>query len=88
MKQSNLSADDDAPTREFVRPARGFSYRTPDTSGDGLWDASDVARYLKVSRFWVYHRAEAGLLPCIRVGGLLRFDPECGSRLHSGRRGV
>jgi hypothetical protein len=23
----------------------------------------------------VYHRAEAGLLPCIRVGGLLRFDP-------------
>lgn len=41
----------------------------------GLWDAQDVARYLKVSRSWVYHRAEAGLLPCIRVGGLLRFDP-------------
>ena len=43
---------------------------------DGLWDANDVAAYLKVSRSWVYHRAEAGLLPCIRVGALLRFAPE------------
>src|SRR6266478_8521607 len=23
----------------------------------------------------IYQRAEAGLLPCLRVGGLLRFDP-------------
>ena len=40
-----------------------------------LWDANDVARYMKVSRSWVYQRAEAGLLPCLRLGGLLRFDP-------------
>jgi excisionase family DNA binding protein len=40
-----------------------------------LWDANDAARYLKVSRSWVYQRAEAGVLPCLRVGGLLRFDP-------------
>lgn len=48
------------------------------TSNDGsdtLWDANDVARYLKVSRSWVYHRAEAGLLPYLRVGSLLRFEP-------------
>ena len=45
-------------------------------TGDGLWDAKDVAQYLKVSRSWVYHRAESGLLPCLRVGGLLRFDPQ------------
>jgi excisionase family DNA binding protein len=44
-------------------------------SNDSLWSATDVARYLKVSRSWVYHRAEAGLLPYLRVGGLLRFDP-------------
>ncbi len=31
---------------------------------DELWDANDAARYLKVSRSWVYQRAEAGLLPC------------------------
>jgi excisionase family DNA binding protein len=40
-----------------------------------LWDASDVARYLKASRSWVYHQAEAGRLPHLRIGGLLRFDP-------------
>ena len=40
-----------------------------------LWDANDVARYLKVSRSWVYQRAESGRLPSLRVGGLVRFDP-------------
>lgn len=41
----------------------------------GLWDANDVAAYLKTSRSWVYKQAEAGLLPCLRIVGLLRFDP-------------
>jgi excisionase family DNA binding protein len=44
--------------------------------GNQLWDANDVARYLKVSRSWVYQRAEAGLLPCLHLGGLIRFDSE------------
>jgi excisionase family DNA binding protein len=48
---------------------------TPAEPADELWDANDVARYLKASRSWVYQRAEAGLLPCLRMGGLLRFDP-------------
>ena len=48
---------------------------TSDDESDTLWDAADVARYLKVSRSWVYHRAEAGLLPYLRVGALLRFEP-------------
>jgi excisionase family DNA binding protein len=42
----------------------------------GLWDANQVARYLRVSRSWVYHRAESGLLACRRVGGLLRFEAD------------
>jgi hypothetical protein len=42
---------------------------------DGLWTADDVARFLKTSRSWVYHRAQAGRLPCLKIGGLLRFDP-------------
>jgi excisionase family DNA binding protein len=66
--------DEEAPTQIFEprdrRPAVSVVGER-----DALWDANDVARYLKVSRSWVYHRAEAGLLPCIRVGGLLRFDP-------------
>ena len=45
-------------------------------SSDDLWDTNDVARYMKVSRSWVYHQAEAGNLPYLRVGALLRFDPE------------
>ncbi len=49
--------------------------RPVDTT-DELWDANDVARYLKVSRSWVYQRAEAGRLPCLRVGGLVRFNPD------------
>ena len=44
-------------------------------AGEGLWDAKDVARYLKASRSWVYHHAESGELPCLHVDGLLRFEP-------------
>jgi excisionase family DNA binding protein len=42
---------------------------------ESLWTATDVALYLKVSRSWVYHRAESGELPYVRVGGLIRFQP-------------
>ncbi|WP_232537141.1 helix-turn-helix domain-containing protein [Cystobacter fuscus] len=42
---------------------------------EGLWDANDVARFLKASRSWVYQRAQAGQLPCVKIGGLLRFEP-------------
>jgi predicted DNA-binding transcriptional regulator AlpA len=43
---------------------------------DRLWTASDVARYFGASKSWVYHQAEAGRLPCIRLVGFLRFDPK------------
>jgi excisionase family DNA binding protein len=67
--------DEDARTLEFVHTTRGIvPARTTPPLRDGLWDANDVARFLKVSRSWVYHRAEAGQLPHLRVGGLLRFD--------------
>ncbi|MCC6899962.1 MAG: helix-turn-helix domain-containing protein [Polyangiaceae bacterium] len=48
---------------------------SPADQDPALWDAKDVAAYLKASRSWVYQRAEAGQLPCLRIGGLLRFDP-------------
>jgi len=41
-----------------------------------LWDANNVAHYLQTSRSWVYQRSAAGKLPCLRIGGLLRFEPE------------
>lgn len=40
------------------------------------WDVKDVAAYLKVSKSWVYQRANAGDFPCHRYGAHLRFDPE------------
>ena len=40
-----------------------------------LWDARDVATFFKASRNWVYQQAELGKIPCVRIGGLLRFDP-------------
>ena len=42
----------------------------------GLWNTKDVAAFLRVSRSWVYHQAEAGLLRCMRVGSLLRYEPD------------
>jgi Helix-turn-helix domain len=75
MNHPDQSVDEDSPTNIFVRKSKPAPARTPQLAGDGLWDANDVARYLKVSRSWVYQRAEAALLPCVRIGGLLRFDP-------------
>ena len=45
-------------------------------AAEALWDANDVAAYFKASRSWVYQRAESGELPCLHVGGLLRFEPQ------------
>lgn len=53
-------------------------------SFEALWDARDVARYLKVSRSWAYQKADAGLLPSLKIGGLLRFDPEAVRRFALG----
>lgn len=86
MNQPHGFSDDDD-TTPFVRTAPGpqpvarTTTRPPapvqtGSGADTLWDTNDVARYLKVSRSWVYHRAEAGLMPHLRVGGLLRFDPD------------
>jgi len=43
-------------------------------SQEALWDVRDVAWFLKASVSWVYKAVERGDLPCVRIGGLLRFD--------------
>jgi len=76
MRSDGRLIDDDETTLVFTPlPSRAPVVRSTEATQDRLWDANDVARYLKVSRSWVYHRAEAGLLPVQRVGGLLRFVP-------------
>jgi excisionase family DNA binding protein len=87
MSQREQPVDEEAPTQVFERPRHSQSRGRVAGSGDGLWDTKDVAAYLKVSRSWVYHRAEAGLLPCVRIGSLLRFDPQVIRRLAGGSTG-
>jgi excisionase family DNA binding protein len=43
---------------------------------DILWKVTNVAKFLQVSRSWVYHAADSGRLPSLKVGGLLRFQPD------------
>jgi len=50
----------------------------------GLWTTQEVAAFLRVSRSWVYHQAEAGLIPCLRVGSLLRYEPDAIRRFSRG----
>jgi predicted DNA-binding transcriptional regulator AlpA len=41
-----------------------------------LWKVGDVAQFLSMSVSWVYKEAEAGRLPCVRIGAALRFSPD------------
>jgi excisionase family DNA binding protein len=53
----------------------------PSTEEWELWTWREVATALKVSRSWVYAKAESGVLPSVRIAGLLRFDPLAVRRL-------
>ena len=55
---------------------------------EALWNAIEVAKYLSVSRSWVYQRSNSGELPCIRFMGHVRFDPvEIRNFIEKGRSG-
>lgn len=41
-----------------------------------LWNAADVAAFLKCSKSFVYKAVEAGQLQVLRIGAMIRFDPE------------
>ena len=43
---------------------------------ENLWTVTEVAAFLRSSTSWVYKAAEKGELPCIRLGAMLRFDPQ------------
>ena len=63
---SAASADDeDATTLVF---AAGRGDRRAPTSRSGLWNPAGRGRvFLQVSQSWVYQKAEAGLIPVIRL---------------------
>lgn len=45
-------------------------------SPETLWTAREVAAYLRASESWVRKASAAGRLPCLRIGSMVRFDPE------------
>lgn len=49
---------------------------TPDGKNEALWDAGEVAAFLKVDKDSVYRWVAQGRLPAIKVGKLTRFRPE------------
>jgi len=40
---------------------------------DGLLDAKELAQVFGVRRATIYQWAKRGLLPCVKVGGVVRF---------------
>jgi excisionase family DNA binding protein len=52
-----------------------------------LWGVAEASTFLRVSTSWLYHRAAAGTIPCIRVGHSLRFDPAALKAWTRGERG-
>jgi len=60
--------------RRLAHPPHHHEVHMVITSSDELWKVHDVARYLSMSPSWVYKEAEAGRLPCVRIGAALRFS--------------
>lgn len=46
-----------------------------ESKDETMWDAADVASFLKVDKETVYRWAKAGKLPSVRIGSALRFRP-------------
>ena len=62
--------------RRYGQP-RGCRGPVDAGAGGGLaWKVRDVAEFLQASESWVRHAAAGGRLPCVKIGGLLRFDPD------------
>jgi excisionase family DNA binding protein len=40
-----------------------------------LWKVDDIADQFRVPKTWVYAKAEAGVLPSVRLGRYVRFEP-------------
>ena len=57
-------------TREHDRP------EGPRTPFNGYWDIRELSIYLHVKPSTLYAWAAQGRIPCVRIHGLVRFQPE------------
>ena len=46
-----------------------------DSIDRALRDVRWLSQKLGVSKSWVYQASASGIVPCVRIGSLLRFDP-------------
>jgi hypothetical protein len=57
-------------------PAGGVGGTAVESGSERLWAVADVAKFLGASESWVRNASASGRLPRLRIGGLLRFDPD------------
>jgi excisionase family DNA binding protein len=55
--------------------ATGVPAYVPVPTEDRLWGPAEAAMFLGMSESWVYTAARSGVLPAIRLGRAVRFDP-------------
>lgn len=58
-----------------IAPTAGVPAPVHVPHDDRLWDPAEAARFLGMSESWVYTAARSGVLPSIRLGRAVRFDP-------------
>lgn len=56
------------------QPSSASSQPKSWTAERALRDVAWVAKFLGVSKSWVYQASASGVLPVIRIGALVRFD--------------
>ena len=42
-------------------------------NGNGIMTLGEVAKKLKVSTTWIYKKCKAGILPHVKIGGIIRI---------------
>lgn len=52
---------------------------------EDLWDVRRTARYLGMSKSWVYEQVESGSIPHIKLGSRVKFDPAAVRRWATGQ---
>lgn len=66
-----------APSADTKRPSPATPIgRAKPAPTDALWDARAVAEFLGASASYVYKKVQAGKIPYVRIGWMVRFSPD------------
>jgi excisionase family DNA binding protein len=61
-------------TRAMKKPLEDLPSEQPDSEGNDVMLAAEVAPFLRMNLKTVYEQARAGNLPCWKIGSLFRFS--------------